>query len=246
MFSAINFAARLSAREDRWSLLKDFIAKWHGPLEDGVGYSAAEIDMAERRLGLNLPAALRELYGFAGSFVETFSVNPYAFTALSDLNIEKDDHKMLWLFAETQAIVSWGIQQVDLAQEDPPVYSENSYASAELLLSNQTFSEFVLQAVVHQTACFTVIGGNACGKEDTVDIVKASFLPLGLPAWHWPSYPAKLYGGDDVLIELDQDDKNYCWVWVAARTKDALHNAVKLLDLEWDYLYEGVPVDEIK
>ena len=85
-----------------------------------------------------------------------------------------------------------------------------------------------------------MIGGNACGKEDTVDIVKASFLPLGLPAWHWPSYPAKLYGGDDVLIELDQDDKNYCWVWVAARTKDALHNAVKLLDLEWDYLYTKV------
>ena len=56
----------------------------------------------------------------------------------------------------------------------------------------------------------------------------------------------RLLSGDDVLIELDQDGKNYCWVWVAARTKTALQNAVNLLNLEWDYLYEGVPVNEIK
>ena len=111
MFNAHEFAARLSAREDRWSLLKDFIAEWHGPLEDGDGCAASELDAAEQRLGLKLPAALRELYGFAGKFIETFSVDPYAFTALNELNIEEDDQKMLWLFAETQAIVEWGVRQ---------------------------------------------------------------------------------------------------------------------------------------
>ena len=40
MFSATNFAARLSTREDRWSLLKDFIAEWHSLLRLGDGYSA--------------------------------------------------------------------------------------------------------------------------------------------------------------------------------------------------------------
>ena len=182
MFSAQNFAARLADRKDCWSLLQDFIAEWHGPLEPGDGYSEAELDAAEQRLGLKLPEALRELYGFAGKFIERFSVNPYAFTALKELNIEEDDEEMVWLFAETQAIVSWGIRQQDLTQDDPPVYSENSYASAELLLANKTFSEFVLQVVVHQTACFTEIGGNASGKEDTADIVVANFQPLGLPS----------------------------------------------------------------
>lgn len=212
MFDAHEFAARLSTRQDRWSLLKNFIAEWHAPLAEGDGYPAAEIDAAEQRLGLKLSAALRDMYGFAGKFIETFSVNPYAFTTLNELNIEKDNKEMLWLFSETQAIVDWGVRRQDLTQDDPPVYSENSYTSAELLLANKSFSEFVLQAVVHQTACFTVIGGNACGKEDTVDIVIANFQPLGLPVWHWPSYPAKLYGGDDVLVELDQDGKSYCWV----------------------------------
>ena len=243
MFSAQNFAARLADREDRWSLLKDFIAEWHGPLEPGDGYSEAELDVAEQRLGLKLPEALRECYGFAGKFIETFSVDPYAFTELNDLKIEEDE-EILWLFAETQAIVSWGIRQQDLVRDDPPVYSENSYASAELLLANKTFSEFALQVVVHQTACFTEIGGNASGKEDTADIVIANFQPLGLPSWRWPSDQARFYGSDDVLIELDRDGKSYCHLWVAARTKTALQDTVKLFGLGWEYLYESVPFDE--
>lgn len=243
MFNAHEFAARLSTQQDRWSLLKDFIAEWHGPLEDGDGYPASELDAAEQRLGLKLPEALRELYRFAGKFIETFSVNPYAFTALSELNIEDDGEEILWLFAETQAIVDWGVRRQDLAQDDPPVYSDNSYASAELLLANKTFSEFVLQVVVHQTACFTEIGGNASGKEDTANIVIANFQPLGLPPWCWPSDQAQFYGSDDVLIELDRDGKGYCWIWVAARSERALHDTVKLFGLGWEYLYNGVPVD---
>jgi len=49
-----------------------------------------------------------------------------------------------------------------------------------------------------------------------------------------------------VLIELDQDGDKYCWVWVAALTEPALSNAVNLLNLEWEYLYDGVPIDEIR
>ena len=49
MFNAKDFAARLSPRQDRWSLLKDFIAEWHGTLQPGDGYSEAELDAAEQR-----------------------------------------------------------------------------------------------------------------------------------------------------------------------------------------------------
>ncbi len=244
MFNAQQFAARLAARKDRWSLLTDFVAEWHTPLQEGDGYSAAELDAAEQRLGLTLPLALREWYQLAGKRTDLFAIDPYDFTRPSDLSIEEDDGHVLWLFSETQAIVSWGIRQQDLSQDDPPVYSENTYVSEELLLSNKTFSEFILQVIVHQTACFTEIGGNASGKEDTADVVQANFLPLGLPSWQWPSYPAQLYGRDDVLIELDRDGEGYCWVWVAARSEAALQATVKLFGLGWDYLYNGVPIDE--
>ncbi|MGI4790289.1 MAG: hypothetical protein ACRYFS_15735 [Janthinobacterium lividum] len=244
MFNAQNFAVRLSTRSDRWSLLKDFVAEWHSPLKPGDGYSASELDAAEQRLGLKLPLALRECYGFAGKFIEAFSVNPYCFTPLYELSIQEDDHnQILWLFSETQAIVSWGIRQQDLAQDAPPVYSDNSYVSAELLPSNKTFLEFILQVIVHQTVCFTEIGGNAAGKEDTADIVAAHYQPLGLLSWRYPSDLSQLYGSDDILIELDTDGKGYCWIWVAALTETALSKTVGLFSLGWDYLYKGVPID---
>ena len=60
MFNAQDFAARLSTQQDRWSLLKDFIAEWHGPSEDGDGCSESKINAAEQRLGLKL-----HIVGFA-------------------------------------------------------------------------------------------------------------------------------------------------------------------------------------
>lgn len=66
MFDAQKFAVRLAERKDRWSLLTDFAAEWHSPLQEGDGYSAAELDAAEQRLGLKLPLALREWYRLMG------------------------------------------------------------------------------------------------------------------------------------------------------------------------------------
>jgi hypothetical protein len=120
--------------------------------------------------------------------------------------------------SEMQALISWGIKQPDLTQADPPIcieglsrYVEGMPHGEKFRQTNASFSEFVLQATVHQTACFTEIGGNAAGNASTAEIVKASFLPLGLPIWPYPVYPSQLFGGNDVLIELDQDGDKYCW-----------------------------------
>ena len=245
MFSAQEFAARLSAREDRWSLLKDFIAEWHGPLADSDGFSAAEINAAETRLGLKLPVAVRECYSFAGKYLETCSVDPYAFTELSEMSIDEEDRpEMLWLFAETQADIDWGIRQADLAQDDPPVYVDGIKERGARELSNSTYSEFVLQAVAYQTVSFHEFNGNASGKDDTAEIVKTNFMPLGLPTWPYPVYPTQFYGRDDVLVELEGGGKDFCRLSVAARTETALHEAVKLFGLGWDALTGSVPADD--
>lgn len=244
MFDAQQFAARLADRQDRWSLLKDFVAEWHTPLQEGDGYSATELDEAERRLGFALPPALREWYQLAGQRDELFANDPYGFSCPQELSIEKDDHEVLWLFVETQADVSWGIRQQDLSQDDPPVYVEGIADTEGLRLSNETFSEFILQVIVHQTACFTEIGGNASGKEDTAEIVTQNFQPLGLADWGWPAYPSRLYGSVDVLVELDQASDIDCYLWIAARSEAALHEAVQLFGLGWNVLYNGIPIDE--
>ncbi len=243
MFSAQDFAARLAAREDRWSLLKDFVAEWHAPLKDGDGYTAEEVDAAERRLGLKLPLALREYYLLAGQredlvAKQNFLVSP------DELEIEEG---LLEFYCENQGVVHWGVNPDDLHLPDPPVYlnDDGLYGGErENIRQNETLSEFVLQMLVLETACFTEMGGNAAGDTNTAGIVQANFKPLGLPIWSWPKY-SRLYGRDDVLVELDQGDDKNCWVWVAALTKEALHEAVKLLNLEWEYLYDGIPINEI-
>lgn len=106
MFDAQQFAARLAEREDRWSLLTDFVAEWHRPLQEGDGYAPKELDAAEQRLGSKLPLALREWYQLAGKREDLFAIDPYGFTLPHELSIEKDDKDVLWLFSETQALVS--------------------------------------------------------------------------------------------------------------------------------------------
>ena len=48
-------------RAAAWRFLNGFAADWRAPLRPGDGCYAAELDAAEQRLELKLPAALREL-----------------------------------------------------------------------------------------------------------------------------------------------------------------------------------------
>ncbi len=51
---------------DRWALIKVLIANWWPPIAEEDRVSPTELAQAEQRLGLTLPAALREWYQFAG------------------------------------------------------------------------------------------------------------------------------------------------------------------------------------
>jgi hypothetical protein len=56
-------------------MLIRLISDWWGPLQPGDGCSAEELDAAEERLGVKLPAAVRELYGICGK-VGTWKMMP--------------------------------------------------------------------------------------------------------------------------------------------------------------------------
>ena len=49
-----------------WRFIRGFADAWLTPLRDGDGYSQAELNAAEDRLGLKLPTALREAYMLFG------------------------------------------------------------------------------------------------------------------------------------------------------------------------------------
>ncbi len=142
MFNAQQFAARLANRQDRWSLLKDFVAEWHTPLQEGDGYAAEELDAAEQRLGLKLPLALREWYQLAGRREEIVATQNFLVLP-EELEI-KDENGLLVFHCENQQVVEWGIQPSNLSLDDPPVWLDNwglHTTKQELIRENSTLSE---------------------------------------------------------------------------------------------------------
>ena len=233
MFNAQQFAARLAAREDRWSLLTDFVAKWRRPLQEGDGYSATELDAAEQRLGLKLPLALREWYQLTG--LREDIVAPQNFL-VSPVELEISEENGLLVFhSENQQVVEWGIQTSDLDLVDPPVWLDNSGlhdAQQEPIRENNTLSEFALQMVVLETL-FSSEVFEGYGKVNPLTLrgLEQHFIHVGFPDWHWPTYPTRFYGGDDVLIQTFGNEA----LQVTTRSRTAFEQVKTVLGIDWDH-----------
>lgn len=232
MFNAQGFAARLAVREDRWSLLKDFVAEWHSPLEFGDGYTAEEIDAAEQRLGLKLPLALREWYQLAGQRKDLTAVQNFLRPPDRLLTREEDGAQVLYFYTENQGEPNWGILASDLKLDDPPVYLDETGA-----IETQTLSEFIMQMVTLETACFGgAYGGNGPANPEALESVRRHFVRLGFPDWHWPVDGSRLYGGSDILIEAEASKDGYQWIWMGAQSQSALRDAAQLISIDWECL----------
>src|SRR6476469_402671 len=53
-------------RQQRWAVAQNLIERWWAPFEEQDQVTPAAVAEAEARLGVTLPAALREWYRFAG------------------------------------------------------------------------------------------------------------------------------------------------------------------------------------
>lgn len=233
MFNAAEFALRLSTRQDRWSLLKDFIAEWHGPLKRGDGYPVSELNATENRLGLKLPEALRELYQLAGKREDVYAAQNYLVTP-DELEIEEG---LLEFYCENQGVVHWGVKPDDLYLPDPPVYLYDEgmdEESQEINRENGRVSEFASQMAI----CEIVItreplklrlsprnDENAIAK---IKMIEREYTYLGFPEWHWPNFPVRFFGTEDTLA-LTIEGK---WLYLAANTETAHRTAKELLDLK--------------
>ena len=185
MFNAQQFAARLAARKNHWPLLGDWTETWCHSFQESDGYFEAELDRAESRLGVKLPAALKELYRFAG----------HRLSKLNDPLIEPQEleaiQNIIPFWAENQYVVTWGIKIDDLSLDDPAVYIDlngcDSYGSDfmtpnRLVRQNDTFSEFVFQMAVWNYMKRGDALNTAEGEENVAELLQA-YEPLGLPTW---------------------------------------------------------------
>ncbi|BCJ41761.1 hypothetical protein GCM10010168_74490 [Actinoplanes ianthinogenes] len=88
-------------------------------IEDGDGYSEDELDVAEKRLGLRLPAALRSGYRILGKRPDLTRNQD---DLLTPHQTEVDRTGAVLVFRrECQGVTEWGIPLSALAEADPPV-----------------------------------------------------------------------------------------------------------------------------
>ena len=141
--------------EDRWTKVKEFVAEWFEPLGDGDGYSEEEIAAAEARLGIRLPGALREWYGFAGRWYKKIEVQN---ELLSPDKLFFEGRYLVFL-EKSQYICTWAIRCQDISQENPPVYDKNS----RKLEADKT-TDFLFQSLCNEIELGIGIENNADGS----------------------------------------------------------------------------------
>ncbi|MGI5324960.1 hypothetical protein [Actinomadura nitritigenes] len=140
----------LHDRAAAWTFIREFAAGWGLPLGREDGTPEGELAEAEDRLGLGLPAAVREAYALFGRRPDLHS-NLDTLLSPGELAVE---HGALVFREENQGAVLWGVLLDDLGGDDPPVHVRQDLADkyAELWEPwTDRFSAAVLEIVLAES-----------------------------------------------------------------------------------------------
>ncbi|MFE3450449.1 hypothetical protein ACFXJ8_16100 [Nonomuraea sp. NPDC059194] len=225
-------AGAIDNRDGCWGFIRSFAAAWATPLGEGDGCDAADLDAAERRLGLRLPAVLREAYALLGRRGDLTS-NQDRLLAPEELYVD-DTGQVLVYRLENQDVVEWGIPLDALARDDARTVYRTSMAdnSAELWAPwldrlSPAFVEIVLsETLIADEELFNFLDLTP----DDIALVEATYERLAMPAYPADEPSIVWFAGPDVLL---RQDAGAC-LMVRARTPEALDEVYETLDGEWN------------
>ncbi|MFF8691860.1 SMI1/KNR4 family protein [Streptomyces sp. NPDC015144] len=197
--------AAVGVRPDRqaaWSFVRAFARDWSPrPLTAADGRASAELDAAAERLGLPLPAALREAHHLLGLRPDLTS-NQDTLLAPEDLYLD-EDRGVLVFRVENQSCAYWGIRVTDLGQEDPPVVFR-------LDVPRPTADDWIAWLDRLSVALVELVLSEAlCADEDLMgwldpEDIPAAFRRLPLPEYPTAQLPgSRWYAHDGVVIRDD-------------------------------------------
>ena len=216
--------AALDNRAGAWRFLASFAADWRAPLHPGDGYDSTVLDAAEYRLGLRLPAALREAYMLLGRR-DDLCRNQDRLLQPDELHVY--DGALVY-HAENQGVAHWGILLDDIVTEDPPavVRSDLADKSAERWEPwAERLSVALVELVMSETALYD--GDGLSDGADLPDGALSMFepLPTVLPGEHGSGW----FLGDDVLLHIIEG----CWLTVRGRSSEALDAVREAMPTDW-------------
>ncbi|MGC0327370.1 hypothetical protein RKD23_000360 [Streptomyces sp. SAI-170] len=228
---AASLARGVEGRSGAWAFIQGFAAHWAGPaLGNDDGWTEAELDAAEERLGVRLPAALREAYRLFGRRQDLTSNHD---VLLSPAELYVDEAKEALVFRhENQGAASWGVLLDSLQNDDPAVLIRLDLAdkSAErweewLERLSLCFVEIILSESLQadEELCDYLDPDG-----DSLDLLETNFVRLPFPA-----YPigeeTRWFLGHDVLLR----DDDGAAVLARGRTADDLDRVRDLIPGDW-------------
>lgn len=218
-FDIVTAAGDVHDRTGAWCFIRDFAAAWATPIAAGDGVTDEELDTAERRLGLRLPAAVREAYRLLGRRTDLTSANG---TLLRPRELEYGRAgKVLVVRAEHQNVAFLGVSLADPVSDDPPALMYMPMLGQ----THESWSPFIERfslACVDMVLMECTEGGELSDGRFQVDGEPAALVD-GLARLPYPRYLSgyevrRWYAGSDVLVRDDGGE----WVAVLGRTRQAL------------------------
>ncbi|MFI5828563.1 SMI1/KNR4 family protein [Streptomyces sp. NPDC051578] len=230
---AASLARGVEGRSGAWGFIQGFAAHWAEALESGDGWTEADLDAAEERLGVRLPVALREAYLLFGRRRDLTSNHD---VLLGPAELYVDDAKEALVFRdENQGAASWGILLDNLQDDDPAVFIRPDLAdkSAErweewLERLSLCFVEIVLSESLRS-------GEELCDfldpDDDSIGLLEENAVRLPFPAYpiSEEEHTVRWFLGQDVLL---RDDDGMA-ILARGRTAEDLDRVRDLIPGDW-------------
>ncbi|MFJ9344751.1 SMI1/KNR4 family protein [Streptomyces sp. NPDC101733] len=230
--------AGYSSRVGAWDFVSEFAASWASPLTLADGFSSAEVQQAEERLGLPLPVALQEAYGLFGRRSDLVARQD---PLLEPHELLLDPSGQLLVFrSENQGGAGWGVRLTDLSHEDPPVALFSDHLPE---LTTCSFMDRLSLACVEMVLSEAVMArsggpeGRTCqASSEVVALVEAEFAPVPLPphpAWFEPmGPPVRWFSSPGLVLRLEPGLAGSD-LTVIGRTETDLQHALDQIPGEW-------------
>jgi hypothetical protein len=216
----------LLAASPRWRRHVGFVRKWFDrPLEPADGLGREVVDAAELRLGLRLPAALREAYLLLGGRVDV--LGPYTNRSRRHdtrllppgaLELERrEGHGRLLIFNLGEEDQGPRAVQLEAEQPDPQAFIWPEDLSEGYSPIGAPFSEFFLAQLLFRAASSAAKVRHFTQETERVQLARYPRLPL--PTWLHFDDRVTLHGDADTIVAVEQGGRG--GVYAATRTPEA-------------------------
>lgn len=202
-----------------------------------MGYRESTLIELEHRLKATLPRRLKDYYLAFGKDEDINYSHNKLLKPHTEIGFSHDGY--LIFYEENQAVVRWGIKEVDLKLDDPPVWGD--YGSDELsdwhLEAKTTEDFFLLMAIYNGTLGGLAYNANSCQivEPKIVKEIKRHWTEISELSWSKQKIFADNFYEEVLSLSFDEEE-NCTSIFVGTSYKDKFDKMLDTLNIQWSYI----------